>query len=189
MQAIEQMKLKRGRITADIFQDEDVEYDFDTLGKITYRKSSRYTLGTQPVDQEQFDEIKTGIENGTLVGMPVYAYVHGGATISTKPFTCPWDSGMSGFVYCTREAALREFGTDKDRLADAFSGALTNECEEKALACLKAEVEQFAMYLRGEVYGVVLKDKKGELLESCWGLYGLDYARQEARSMAKGIKL
>lgn len=30
---------------------------------------------------------------------PIYAYIHGGITISTKPFSCSWDSGVIGYVY------------------------------------------------------------------------------------------
>lgn len=28
------------------------------------------------------------------VALPVYLYEHGGATIATSPFSCPWDSGF-----------------------------------------------------------------------------------------------
>jgi hypothetical protein len=133
-------------------------YDGDTVSQIAYMKSSRYTLGTEAVNHERMDEIRDGIEDGTYIGLPVFAYVHGGATIRAgSGFSCPWDSGQSGFVYCDREQALSEFKT-----------------EEAVIECLKAEVKLFDAYLTGEVYGYRLLDKDGEELESCWGFYGDD---------------
>ena len=59
---------------------------------------------------------------------------------------------------------------------------------------LRGEVEAFDQYLRGDVYGVIVqrvkRDEDGdevdtEELDSCWGFYGLDYAREEAKQMGK----
>ena len=30
--------------------------------------------------------------------LPVYLYDHSGITLKTSPFSCPWDSGMVGFI-------------------------------------------------------------------------------------------
>ena len=43
--------------------------------------------------------------------MPVYAYIHSGMTISTEPFSCPWDSGQLGFAIVTKQAIRENFGT------------------------------------------------------------------------------
>lgn len=83
------------------------------LGKITYKGSSPYRLGNEPVSLGRFEQITKDINAGELIGLPVYAYVHSGETISTQPFTCPFDSGRSGWVYCTLKAALK-FGAGKD---------------------------------------------------------------------------
>ena len=32
------------------------------------------------------------------VALPVYLYDHSGVTISTSPFSCPWDSGFFGII-------------------------------------------------------------------------------------------
>lgn len=166
-----------------IEQDTDPESpgEWDNVGKIAYR-SSRETLGTENVSSERLDEISAGIRDGSLIGLPVYAFVHSGSTIATTPFNCPWDSGQSGFVYCTKEKAIKEFGKK----------VFTAEVREQALKCLQGEVEAFAQYLEGDIYGViverVIRDKDGdetdtETLDSCWGFYGLDYAREEAKTM------
>lgn len=133
-------------------------YDGDMVSQIAYMSSSHYTLGTEAVSRERMNEIAQGIQDGTYIGLPIFAYVHSGATIRTgSGFPCPWDSGQSGFVYCNREQALKEFSN-----------------EEAVIECLKAEVKLFDAYLKGEVYGYRLFDKNDEELESCWGFYGDD---------------
>ena len=37
------------------------------------------------------------------VALPVYLYEHGGATIATSPFSCPWDSGFFGIIAVSLE--------------------------------------------------------------------------------------
>lgn len=161
----------------------DSPADWDNLGQIAYC-SDRYTLGTEHVSRDRLDEIAAGIEDGSLIGLPVYAYVHSGATISTSPFSCPWDSGQCGFVYCTAAKGLEEFGTKRDRL-NAAEGKFrkgTGSLRAKALKCLIGEVKTFDQYLRGDVYGYTITDKDGDVVDSCWGYYGIECAEQEALS-------
>lgn len=171
----------RTRIEYD--QEPENPGEWDNVGKISY-VSDRYTLGTEHVSREQNEEIGQGIEDGTLVGLCVYAYVHSGSTIRTAPFSCPWDSGLSGFVYCTREVAVREWGKK----------ILSKKVKEKALAYLQGEVKAFDQYLTGDVYTVcterVERDEEGEevsceMLDSCCGFYGLEYAQEEAKIMGE----
>lgn len=82
------------------------------LGSITYADHSRYTLGTERISLDRFEQIGRMIDKGEYIGLPVYAYIHSGEQISTSPFTCPFDSGRSGWIYCTVSAALR-FGRDQ----------------------------------------------------------------------------
>lgn len=162
--------------------------EWDNVGAIAYLERSHYVLGTEGVSQDRMDEIATGLRDGSLIGMPVYAYVHSGATIWTGetrgwPFDCPWDSGMSGFVYCTPERALEACGKPGQK-------RVTKRIREQAIACLRAEVKQFDMYLTGDVYGFIVetRDDNGDWNETddtLWGLYGLDYAREEATDTAR----
>ena len=172
-----------------------IEYDTDPmspsdwgqLGKIAYW-SSRYTLGTEHVTKDRLGEIAKGIENGSLIGTEVYAYVHGMSAIAAgtrlkdgtyalhNPFSCPWDSGQSGFVYCTKEQALQNSGRK----------IVTKKVREQTLQILASEVAAFSQFLEGDVYGVVVEhlvDDEWERCESCWGFYGLDYAKEEALAM------
>jgi hypothetical protein len=184
-----------------IEQDQDPEFpgDWVNLGEIAY-SSSRTTLGTENMPRERLDEIRDRIACGELVGTPVYAYVHGGATISCgvqlkdkartwtfcNPFSCPWDSGQSGFVYCTKERAIAEFGKK----------VLTKAVREKALQRLANEVAIFNQYLTDDVYGFIverlIRDPHGknnvidtEELSSCWGFYGIEAAIADGTSDAE----
>lgn len=164
------------RVRIEYDTDPPSPVECDNLGEIAY-SSSRYCLGTEDVSQERLREIHEKIESGEYLGLPVYAYVHSGATIRCgSGFSCPWDSGQSGFVYCTKEKAIAEFG----------KRVLTKKVKEKALNCLRAEVEVFDQYLTGDVYGIIVETRAGEddeweEKESCWGFYGIDCARDEAQ--------
>jgi len=149
------------------YNDPPSPAEWDNLGQIAYC-SSHYTLGTEAVSQDRLREIADGIKDGSLIGLPVYAYIHGAATISTRPFSCSWDSGQSGFVYCTKEQARKELGS-----------AWGDDYEANALRILRGEVETFDQYLRGDVYGYTITDKDGDEVYSCWGFYGRECADEE----------
>lgn len=53
----------------------------------------------------------------------VYAYIHGGVAFSTGPFSCPWDSGVVGFI----EAPAYLFKKDNQSKLDALTDAVIND--------------------------------------------------------------
>jgi hypothetical protein len=181
-----------GKRVAKIYYDQDAQDPSDNDGfltKITYRKNSRHTLGTEPLNDEGVEALAEKLASGECIGVNVYAYVHSGVRIcaaDANPFHCPWDSGQSGVAYMPLTVALENFGTKEDKLACAIDPkALTPQTREKVIACLKAEVETYSQYLSGDVYGVVIETKGGKEKDSCWGFFGLDYAREQAKEMAK----
>lgn len=163
--------IQQNGYTLRILTDDSPESpaDWENLGQIAYC-SDRYTLGTERVSRDRLDEIAEGIKDGSLIGLPVFAYVHGAATISTSPFSCPWDSGQCGFVYCKASDAEDEWAGDPHFRANA-------------IRALSGEVKTFDQYLRGDVYGYTITDKDGDVVDSCWGYYGIEYAEQEALSV------
>lgn len=180
-------------LEARIVYDNDPQAPEDDIVKIAY-SSSRECLGTENVSKQRLDEIRDGIRSGKYVGTPVWAYVHSGATISTgkplqggskkrlrmNPFHCPWDSGQSGFAYMTHEDALREWGKKR----------LSAQQKERAIEYIDGVVDEFAAYLRGECYGILIVDTRGveeKELDACWGYIGLDYAESEAAHTLKGF--
>ena len=160
-------------------QDEGAENpsDFGTLGTITYSSRARHTLGTKAVNLEEHERIGREIEKGTLIGMPVFAYIHSGVAIQAaeaNPFHCQWDSGQSGWVYTEPEKTCQWFGWKR----------VSKQRREKVLDVLKAEVQALSQYLNGEVYRFevqVFGEGRWNYVDSCGGYYGEDEA------MAEGI--
>lgn len=130
----------------------------------------RYDLGdrqTQNVaDIEAFEEEC----DWTL---PLYLYDHSGITMSTGPFSCPWDSGRVGTIGITREQ-LAETGLEVN--------------EENALTVMRQEVEEYDQYLRGDIWYYVIEDDDGNVLDSLSDMYGYDYAEEEGKRMLEYLE-
>lgn len=111
--------------------------------------------GDTETSKEKFDRL--------FISLPVYMYDHGGITINTTGFSCPWDSGQIGLIYVSRKMLEYEQLTD-----------------DQALEYLRGEIEVYDKYLRGEVYYFVAEEydeETGEWTEtdSCGGFYGTDW--------------
>lgn len=108
--------------------------------------------------------------DANVVWLPLYLYDHSGITMSCGSFRCGWDSGQVGFIYCTKETILKEYG----------GKILTKKLKERIALYLEGEVETYDQYLTGDVYGFVLEKWNPEPgigweeTESCWGFFGSD---------------
>lgn len=164
-----------------IFQDYEPENprQWDNLGKMIcfHRK---YNLGDQhnynSNDFNSWDEFKSQLikDHNVAVIIPIYMYDHSGITISTTPFSYPWDSGQIGFIFVSKVDALKEYGGSK----------LTKKLKEKLTHNLIGEVEAYDQYLTGDVYGYQITLNEEEL-ESCWGYYGSESCLNEAKSVVE----
>lgn len=141
----------------------------------------RYKLGDEHAyksdDYNGWDEMKEQIEKDNDIAdiLPLYLYDHSGITISTTDFNDRWDSGQIGFIYITK-AKARETHMCK---------RLTKKVMEQVHKNLLASVETYDQYLRGDVYGYIIKDKEtGEEVDSCWGFFGEKCCVEEAESIA-----
>lgn len=143
----------------------------DNLGKmVCFHK--RYSLGDEhgydADDYNGWHEMEKAIDmrENVAVILPLYLYDHSGITISTSPFSCPWDSGQVGFIYMTKKDAIENYGKK----------IMTKAVREKAEKYLKAEVETYDQYLTGEIYTLdvyeIKEDEADELIESIGGFYG-----------------
>lgn len=94
--------------------------------------------------------------------LPLYLYDHGGITMKTSNYSCPWDSGQVGYIYVTKEDVRKEWGVQR----------ISAKLREQVYSILKSEVQVYAWYLEGQVYGFVVEDEEGEIVDSCWGFYG-----------------
>lgn len=120
-------------------------------------------------DEEQLEDWIKSRED--FVILPLYLYDHSGITMSTSSFSCRWDSGQVGYIYCSTDKILKEYGnTNIDTLSKVESN-------------LKSEVEIYDQYLTGDVYGFKLYKvetcdkghKDLDFLDSCYGFYGDDW--------------
>jgi hypothetical protein len=165
------MKVKQAEkdgVRLSIHQDESPfsPREDDNLGKmVCWHK--RYELG----DKHDYADPEDFKPEEHAVCLALYLYDHSGITISCKPFSCPWDSGQIGWIYCDVADIVKEYGKN------------TKANRDKAERLLRSEVETYDTYLRGDVYGFVLEkaDKCGECghteweeIDSCWGFYGDD---------------
>jgi hypothetical protein len=164
--------------TINIDQDEYAENprEDENVGEILYT-SHRYTLGDRRVEA---DEIRAITEDPKNIWLPVYAYIHGGTSLSTGSFRgraphADWDSGQCGIIWCTKAKAVKEWGKK----------VCTKSVIEAAERYLKGEVETYNQWINGEVVAYSID---GPLCEdSCCGFYpdekgGYDCAISEAKS-------
>ena len=91
---------------------------------------------------------------------PVYMYSHSGDTISTSPFSCPWDSGQAGWAVITR-SSLKAMG-------------LKNVGQVRGQRHIKGHIQYLDQIMQGNVFGFEVKDENGDHVDSCWGFVGDD---------------
>jgi len=142
--------------------------EWDNLGTIAY-KHGGYTLGEEkisdPIDwlegmlnlnpkyiynNDRLAELEDKFFEKYIVHK-LYLYDHSGITISTSPFSCPWDSSQVGYIYVSKETAYKEYGIKR----------ITKEWKDKILLYLEGEVETFDKYLNNDVYGFTIEDEDG----------------------------
>jgi hypothetical protein len=111
------------------------------------------------------------------VKLPIHVYEHGGITISSGGFSDPWDSGQLGFIYVSKEKALKEFSQKK----------WSKKLEEKVIRILDGEIETYDQFLTGDVWGYNIYRPEDEdcddSVDSCWGFYGHKYCMEEVKAM------
>jgi hypothetical protein len=174
-------------------QNPRTEFDNVTVMVCEHR---RYKLG----DKQASDEISSYAIRGwgdvekalrekyaPIAIKPLYMYDHSGITISTTPFSCPWDSGQVGFV-------LVPGSQRKEQWPETLN---PQPAEEVILAwaerAIDGDVKVYDQYLTGDVYGFVVDEavedptRPGEQMidenenpvfdkgDSCWGFYGDDW--------------
>ena len=127
--------------------------------------SSRFRHGPK-TEERAIDEAMQKVISEKYLMLPLYLYDHSGLAMSTESFSgraphAECDSGQVGWIYVSKEYALKEFDADK----------MTGAIRQKADALMRSEVAAYDSYLRGECYGFELY-KNGELSDSCWGFMG-----------------
>lgn len=169
---------QKGELVARVVHDDDPQNPreaFDHEG-VMVCFHNRYNLGDKhDWVLTDWDELQTQlIDQGAKTILPLYLYDHSGLRIKVGSFQgllsqghAEFDSGQVGFIY--------HKGARKEKQ-------------------LRAEVEEYDQYLRGDIWGVVIEhpctceacgDAHKEVLDSCFGYYGHEFAVKEAKSMLK----
>jgi hypothetical protein len=166
------------RIIPDHNTSGDGPREWDNLSTMVcfhrnYKLGDKHDFET-PEDFREFAENKA---NGVAIILPLYLMDHSGISISTSDFGDRWDSGQVGWAYITRAKIQEEYSAKR----------ISKKLLERVRGYIVSEVNVYDQFLRGEVYGYVIEDANGEHMDSCWGYYGLDDARSEARNAAEHI--
>lgn len=106
----------------------------------------------------------------------LYMYEHGRviykASEGGNVFTCPWDSGQTGWVFWTRDK-VEAMGAPTD--------------DEQIAKGIKAEIDEYSDWANGNVYGYTV-ECDGEEVDACWGFIGDEgekYAIEQAKDHAE----
>lgn len=145
--------LKDGKVyLLTISSDSDTESprEYDNVGTLLlWDKSSHCSDSDQEITATNDAKIIILNDKCQLVAdvkthliLPVYKYQHSGVAYNTTGFQCRWDSGQVGYIYCSKEKAIAEFGKKN----------LTKTVREKALASMVSEVAIFGAWANGQCY-------------------------------------
>lgn len=187
-------KYEHAGLTIEIHTDDspmNPRTEYDNVGKLVIFEGRRSNFaGVDELNGEfkledfpNWDEMDTEVlkRYPRAELLPVYRYEHGDVAYNTTGFNDSWDSGRVGFILCTREDVIKEWGK---KIATA-------KAREHARGYLACEVETYSQWANGEVFGYIVKDEHGndmdDLHESCWGFYGLEYCKTEAQSAAESL--
>lgn len=74
--------------------------------------SSRFRHGPK-TEERAVDDAMLNVISEKYIMMPLYLMDHSGLAMQTESFHDPWDSGQVGWIYVSKEDALKEFDTEK----------------------------------------------------------------------------
>lgn len=178
--------------TIRIYEDYDAEVesprDWDNIGVMVCFHRSK-TLGDdhdyKVSDFNGWDDLKQHLikKEKAVVILPIYMYSHSGDSVSTEPFSCPFDSGQIGYIYTTREKILEGRSTKR----------LTKKLKDDAAALLRGEVSTYNQWMQGEFYAYVIdpvdeEDTCGPLDEYCGDYWDEKSAEEDARATIDRLK-
>jgi hypothetical protein len=149
--------------------------EWDNVGTIVagHRRYSLGDDGAPEIDWSDFDgweavDRHLRDECDAIAVLPIYIYDHGGITLSTKPFACPWDSGRVGAIYATAESVANMLGNDAT--------------EDAILKVLRGEVDDYSQYICGDIWCYVIEGEHGDVEDSCGGFFSEEDATSEGQA-------
>jgi hypothetical protein len=154
-----------------IEQDTDRTKENDDMGLFLVAKHRQFSVAA-PFEKSipQYANEVVDKYSKTHWVFPLEAYIHSGIVLALSgEGNFPdrqWDVSQIGFVF----AAKKEWRMNKT-----------------AKKAVEAFIEEWNLYLSGEVYGYIIEDDDGNTVDSCWGFYGREVAEEEAKSAMEGL--
>lgn len=166
--------------TLEIYYEDGAETPraWDNLAQMIFVGKYTYLGDKHSVEFPSFENRQDFIDRGAeivkkqlnaAIVVPIHLYKHSSVGISTSysyPYNCPWDSGTIGFAVVTKEKLYKEYNVKR----------INKKLLEKARQILEGEINTLNNYVSGDVFGYKLFNKKGDVVDSCWGFYGTDMA-------------
>lgn len=185
--------------TINVHQDSDSESprEWDNLGKMACWHR-RHTLGDEQPSETPEEYLKglarecvaanypealleknyRSILEANYVVLPLYLYDHSGLSMSTSPFSCPWDSGQVGVVHVSLKDLLAEHGLAKGTLDTKVPGRADGKTlRQFGEEVLKGEVSDYSDYISGAVYRYEIVDRDSRSIDGCGGYIGHESCR------------
>lgn len=127
-------------------------------------------------------------KHANIVYLPLYLYDHSGITISTGSFGDRWDSGQVGYIY-TDKKTIFDCGGKTQNEKGNYVKVTNRNWKEAAYKWMQGEVDDYDMYLTGEVYGVIIEeynaeDEDWEEKDSCWGFFNNKWGDELIKEVA-----
>lgn len=124
------------------------------------------------------------IAQDAVVILPLYLLDHSGYSISSGDNLIELDDRGRARA-CDSAGRFVGDGAGWDTSMVGFAWVPKDTDATDPLAACEAEIKTLDQYFTGDVYGYIV-DPDGEH-ESCWGFYGLEYAKEEANDVADYI--
>lgn len=161
---------KRKVAIAKIIQDEMAESPSAWINKDIFLVSGHRDFyepfpGEKGIDTQAYEK-GYGEYKKTHRIFPLEAYIHSGVRLS-----------LAG------EGNFPDRQWDVSTVGSVFVSKLEYNTKEIARKAALSLIEEWNMYLSGDVYGVVIEDEDGNEIDYCWGYYGLEYAKIMAEEM------
>lgn len=139
---------------------------WDNLGTMLCSHRN-YTLGDEQLEADVYtgwQEIEQMLykERNACIVLPLGLYDHSGITMYIGNSHDRWDGGQVGFIYVSKDTVRKEYGVKR------ITAKLLADIEQ----VLRAEVETYDHYLRGDVYSYAIHDSTGTEIDLCSGFYG-----------------
>ena len=114
-------------------------------------------------------------KHANIVYLPLYLYDHSGITMNTGGFSDRWDSGQVGYIYTDKKTIIDCGGKIRNEKGN-YVKITDKNWKKAAYQWMQGEVDEYDMYLTGEVYGVITEeynaeDDGWEEKDSCWGFF------------------